>query len=483
MTTARRSRFNRRSFLRGAGTVAVGLPFLESLPERSAWGGPDDTGGPPIFSPPIFSLFIVAANGVVQRDGREAERFWPTSVGPLTTASMEAFAAERSTGILAPHASRLLMVRGINYAINFPTGCGHAQGSVMCLTGAPPGGGTSNDATPNGPSADVVISNLINDGNTPLALYAGRKEGYMDENISFTEANGIPRSAQSNPYFAYQDLMGFIPPPDVEEGPSEFDLIFMRRQSVNDLVRGELEDLRRNSRLSQADRERLDLHFQSIRDIEVGMMSMAASCAQDSVNMTAIDALQNNFGGFGFWDDNQESVSQLHMELIGLAFACNARRVATLQLGDGIDHTRYLLDGQRVEGFHQISHRINSDGTQGTPIEGALEKHIAIDRIRMQTFLHLLDRWSEYRVENGSMLDNAFVLWTNQIAAGPSHSFRNVPMIIAGNAGGAIRQGEYIDAGGVTNDRFLNTLISVATRTEFTNLADRNGGVISDMLV
>ena len=28
---------NRRAFLRGAGTVAIGLPFLEGLPERSAW--------------------------------------------------------------------------------------------------------------------------------------------------------------------------------------------------------------------------------------------------------------------------------------------------------------------------------------------------------------------------------------------------------------------------------------------------------------
>ena len=28
---------NRRAFLYGAGGVAIGLPFLEGLPERSAW--------------------------------------------------------------------------------------------------------------------------------------------------------------------------------------------------------------------------------------------------------------------------------------------------------------------------------------------------------------------------------------------------------------------------------------------------------------
>ena len=35
---------NRRAFLRGAGTVAVGLPFLEGLPERSAWAADRQAG-------------------------------------------------------------------------------------------------------------------------------------------------------------------------------------------------------------------------------------------------------------------------------------------------------------------------------------------------------------------------------------------------------------------------------------------------------
>ena len=49
---------NRRAFLRGAAGVSLALPFLESLPERSAWAAGDD---------PIFSLFICTACGVVPR--------------------------------------------------------------------------------------------------------------------------------------------------------------------------------------------------------------------------------------------------------------------------------------------------------------------------------------------------------------------------------------------------------------------------------
>ena len=57
---------NRRAFLRGAAGVAIALPFLEGLPERSAWAQDKK---------PTFSLFICAANGVV------GSRFFPSAVG------------------------------------------------------------------------------------------------------------------------------------------------------------------------------------------------------------------------------------------------------------------------------------------------------------------------------------------------------------------------------------------------------------------
>ena len=69
---ARRSAFNRRAFLRGAGTIAIGLPFLEGLPERSAWAAD---------SPPVFSFFMVAACGVV------GNKFFPSATGALRSSA------------------------------------------------------------------------------------------------------------------------------------------------------------------------------------------------------------------------------------------------------------------------------------------------------------------------------------------------------------------------------------------------------------
>jgi len=476
-----RSRINRRAFLRGAGTVAVGLPFLEGMRERSAWGGPGDTGGPP-----LFGFFICTSCGVVQQNGQDPERFWPTSAGPLTTASMEAFAADRATGLLAPYADRLLMIRGIRYPNN-NTGCGHAQGLAQCLTASLPQG-SNNTTRATETSADVIIADALNPvGVAPLNLYSGMKGGYIEDMLSFRGSGTsiVVNASESNPFRAYEDLMGFLPAENSGPDLSAAELLAVQRKSVNDLVREELNALRGSPRLSQSDRDRLDLHFQSVRDMEQNMVAMA-TCSSEAIDITAVQALEQ---GSAF-DDNGviEEISLLQMQIVGLAFACNATRVATLQIGDGTDATQYTIDGRRLERFHRISHRIDSDGTDGPPIAGALESHIAIDRLRIGTFRAMLDRWSEYQVENGPLLDNAFVLWTNHVASGPNHSFRNLPYIIAGNAGGALRQGEYLQLMDVTNDRVINTLMTAIGVTgadggPFTNLGARNGGLLDDILI
>ena len=82
---------------------------------------------------------------------------------------------------------------------------------------------------------------------------------------------------------------------------------------------------------------------------------------------------------------------------------------------------------------------------RGTEIPNAVELHTKIDRIRMGTFKYLLDRWKTYSTPNGPLLDNAFAMWTSHVANGPSHSFNNLPIIIAGSAGGYLKQGQYVD--------------------------------------
>jgi hypothetical protein len=87
----------------------------------------------------------------------------------------------------------------------------------------------------------------------------------------------------------------------------------------------------------------------------------------------------------------------------------------------------------------------------------AAQAHAEIDVLRMQTLASGLDHFKARGLE-----DKSFVMWTNALSDCPSHSFRNVPHIIWGDGGGYLKQGAYVDAENVTNNRLLNTLISAA---------------------
>jgi len=436
---------NRRAFLR-AGAVAVGLPFLEGLPERSAWAAD---------AAPVFSLFIVAACGVV------GSKFFPAATGALTAASLAA-ESDKATSILSPHAENLLFLKNVNFPMNSPSACGHAQGLCMSLTAAPSGGGAQS-AYSTGISADMVIAKEVNaSGADPLTLYAGnRKNGYIAERISFKgSGSGQVRAADDNPYTLYSKLIGLTTTttPTTPTGPDLAAELLSSRKSVNDLVRGELNSLMSLSVLSAADKQRLQQHFDSIRDAEVKMTQMGVACSKDGLATTQLDAYKS---GFAFKTNGMiEDVAKLHLELVSLAFACNFNRVATLQHGDATDKTIYSVPSNASLGwpFHYLSHRVQSDGASGTN-PTAEKAHAEIDALRMKTLLHGLDQFKAR-----GLFDKSFIMWTNHIADGPTHSFKNVPFIIAGNAGGYLKQGAYVDTGSVTNNRVFNTLIAAATR-------------------
>lgn len=437
---------NRRAFLTGAGTVAVGLPFLESLPSRSAWAADNA---------PVFTFFIVAQNGQVNKN------FFPATTGALTAEGL-AGATDVATSVLAPHAANLLFLKGINYPNPGPRSCGHAEANVQTLTGLAPAT-NGNTAYAAGPSADTLIGQVLQAD--PLALYSGAK-GFIAERISFKAAGaGQVRSADTNPYLLYKRVIGLAnqapttpgTPPPVNPIAQE---LANRRKSVNDLVRGEMKELMNLSVLSTADRQRLDQHFQAIRDIEVnmdGMVETGASCSKDGLPEDKYTALET---GFVFRGAQMEEYVKLHLQIMAVAFGCNFSRIATLQWGDGTDGTMYDVPSNAGLGwtFHQLSHRLKDDARSGNN-PTAEQAHHEIDIVRMKTLLVGLDAFKDHGLQNNSQ-----IVWTNTLADGPSHSTRGVPMIVWGNGGGYLKQGTFIDTAGAANAKVLNTLMAAAVR-------------------
>lgn len=440
-----RKKFRRRNFLQGAAGLTVGLPFLEGLQERSAWAQNQT---------PVFSLFIVAANGVVPN------RFYPGSAGPLTEASMQG----KAVGKLAAFADNLLVVGGLRYPAGL-RGCGHAEGLCQSLTGVGPGS-TGTGATAGGQSVDMFISKAVNEqGQDPITMYSGMGY-YIKERISFN-GPGAARPMQLNPYATFQELLGVVDSapstpttPTTPTTPGEpanmVDEVLLRRKSVLDTVRTEISELKNLTSVSAEDKQRLQLHYDAFREIEIDLINtgdqvgemvaddpvVSAGCTLGSLDKAGIEAFQ---GGLRFTQQGNmiEDVVRLHGEVTALAFACNYNRVGVLQWGDGTDGTQYsgLAAGSVNWPFHQVSHRVQSDGAIGNNAT-AEDTHAQIDVIRMETLAKVLQHFSER-----GLFANSVVYWTNHVAEG-NHSMNNVPIIIAGSGGGYFKQGQFIQGQG-----------------------------------
>ena len=460
----------RRRFLAGLGGATVALPFLESV----RFLGPRRAAAEVVGATPVYSIFIRQGNGCQQADNGEPERFWPRATGALTRSTLEVDNADRAVAVLAPFADRLLLVRGTGFA--FPgNGCGHSGGINQCLTAATILGDGA-DSLANGPSIDWVIAQNVNPpGVEPLNLMSAPQNAYIAHGLSYS-GPGQLRGARNNPFAVYQDLVGLT-------GASQelLEQIARRRTSVNDLVRQDMQDLLARPYLSTSDKQRLQTHFDAIRDLEVGI-----GCTLTDGEVQAMQAIQEGADD----DANRIAVSHMMMDLVALTFACDANRTATLQIGTGNDQTRYYVNGVLQNTYHRISHRIDGDGSEGAPIPNADLLHHEIDKIFAGMFVHLLERLDMFPgPSGGTLLDDAVALWTNDLGAGVSHTYENIPQVLAGRGGGFLRTGQFIDAGGVTHNKLLNTVINAvgirqAGGAYYDGFGDDSldGGVISQMI-
>ncbi len=430
---------SRRRVLRGLCGAAVALPFLETFaPRRARAGG--------AASAPKYAIFVRQGNGVQQAADDEPDRYWPDQgFGALTTASMSTD-PERALARLAPFASKLCIPRGLRFA--FPgNGCGHSGGGNQVLTAAQVSADPSGaDSLSTGESIDNLIARKLGGeaAAEPLTLYVGRKMGYLDEVLSYRAGYEL-RAAENNPFNVYTDLFSLS-----GEDPDVIDRLRLRRQSVNDLVRGEMTSLLGRSDLSSKDRQRLDQHFTAIRDLEAqiicGFGDEAVAHLQD---ISQEDYLGN--------DDNFTDICHAQMDLIALTMACGVRRAATLQLGSGNDGTEYTIDGVRQKSYHKISHRIDGDGDVGDPIPDADILHHKIDVFHLESFRYLLEKLDAVELEEGTLLDYGVTVMTNDLS-NKYHSYNDVPFILAGGALGGIRTGIYADVGDIPHNKLFNTI-------------------------
>jgi hypothetical protein len=446
----RSARFlSRRTFLQGAAGAAVGLPLLESI------------GASPLQAQ--TAQRVTRFLSFHSSSGVDTDRFWP-AVGALSEASF----AGKGTEALAPYASRLLIPRGVH---GYPVGTwtGHSEGTCQALTAAPVSNGVAQ-----GRSIDQVIADALNpQGREALVVRPGGRDlGVAAFNSISYRSAGQMANAESNPFRAYRSMMGMGTAPPVA-GDEAAERLLARRQSVVDLVREEFQELQRID-LGKSDREKLEQHFQLIRDVENGMTGApgVVACnldAQTTAELDAIkqDTIENN--------DYFPTMARLFAKIVALSLACQYTRSAVLQWGAAVAGApMYRWDGiNHNYRHHPLSHGTTDDFNE-TAVSGYKDMLFAIDRWNVGELAKLLGMLDAYEEQDGTtLLDNTVVLYSNEFSHGQGHTTGDLPLIIAGGAGyfqrgrSVLLSGSKADIGGVTgtagqSHRLLCSILNAA---------------------
>ena len=124
------------------------------------------------------------------------------------------------------------------------------------------------------------------------------------------------------------------------------------------------------------------------------------------------------------------------------AFQTDSTRISTLLLAhDGSN--RSFKDIGVSDGHHSLSHH------QLDPVKVAkIEK---IDLFYMRQFAYYMERMKSLKDADGSsMLDNSMVVYCAGLSDGNRHRHDDLPVIVAGHAGGSFNPGRHVKLGGNT---------------------------------
>ena len=186
-------------------------------------------------------------------------------------------------------------------------------------------------------------------------------------------------------------------------------------------------------RLGARDRMRLDQHLENVAALQ-RRLRVASTRAGTSAAPTcrAATAPAPDL-------DRSEQLQLRHralVDVLSLALACDMTRVFTFQFS-----TWYVSPftelGQR-DGLHALTH--DERGAQP-------EVHRGVT-YAMEQLAYLLEALQGLDEGSGSVLDHSAVLCASEVCEGLAHSLTEMPILIAGSAGGALRTGHHLRAVG-----------------------------------
>ena len=481
-------RLSRRTLLRGAAGIALGLPALEIMLNDNGTAHADGT--------PVANRYLVAFGGFSLGG---AESSIPAVIPDMVGHDYDLKVGLAPLGDFGNVKDEVSVVSGLAIPTAAP-----AQGAPEIPEGGKPPNhhgfqmtplftgqrARPSDFSPPTPSSDQIVAEALGSGTAFRSLtYMVQAASYLIGFEGHSAAADIishqrtadgtiePIIPQQSPKLAYIDLFGSLPPDD-PAAKALHEIAQHKRRSILDLLLDGRQRL--VARVGAADRHRLEQHFDEIRAIEQRLdLVTTAACTKlddpgdDPPLGDAYNAEVDIPTGAGYSDEDLRA--RIFCDLIHMAFVCDLSRVATLVLTAqqtfmNVGPAVPLPYGQSMHGFSHTGYPIE-DMAMGIGWHAKVFGYL-VSKLRdtQEGDARLIDRFAGALVHEGGWGYSA------EANGDGSHSTYNMMALLAGRAGG-LKPGQHLIAEGKHPANVLITAMQAVGVPNDNKLGEVSGGL------
>lgn len=389
---------SRRQFLKvigGAGIAAAALPYTQAL--RA------DTG--------IRRVIFVQHPDGARPDHWHAQGTETDFILPEMTAPLERVKDE------------CIFLSGVDMK---GAGSTHEGGIIKLLTG------TAGQEHSVDVSLDYYLGDYFKAQTVKPLLNLNIVPIYHSKYLTF-DLNGLPVTPEKNPLAAFDSLFG--------EGASAESLEQRRQLSVLDNATAEINAL--NSYLGSVEREKLETHLESIRELENRLTADTSECPSWNFNPTGFEVTRTSL-----WDNPEyldatemEVIADLHTDVAVHALACDLTRVVTLQWNNTVNEN-VIPNTNTSMTCHGASHAGGQD-------------FINVKAWYTERFARLIETLKSYPDGDGNLLDSTLIFMGSELGHGSWHDHNNMPFILAGGGAGGFIGGRNLNYDGAAHNKIL----------------------------
>jgi len=413
---------SRRRMLKGLG-ACISLPFLQAMvpPGMSYYNMPKK---------PVRFACLFMPNGV------NTNEWTPANYGSN-------FDLSPALKPLANVKDEILVLNELmNKGSIFPGADGHYAKTANILTGYPIYQTVGDNLNSGGISFDQLVAQHKGAGTAfdSLQYAMERIHSGIDANVGFTRLYGSviswktptqPCSREIEPQMAFDRLFrNFLP--DTTPRDQRW------KHSVLDLVKEDADALQR--KLGRADQDKLEEYLESLRSVEKRIQNeeKAKSLGEQITPKMRKELVKLNlrieeFNELYVGIDVTEKTRQM-LDILALAFWSDASRVGTFMFGNSVSNRNFsFLEGVKGS-HHQISHHSHN--------AGQLEQYTLINQWHVAQYAYLLEKLRSIPEGDSNLLDNSMIMFCSGLRDGNSHSPYNLPVLLGGKGGGALKTGQ-----------------------------------------